>query len=123
TPVMKKACPTPRSLRAGLVLAATVHPGVRFPVFLFVVLLLGALMAPPARAQQFEDFTYTSDGSAIIITGYTGAGGEVAIPDIIEELPVRSIGTRAFMLKTTLTNVTIPDSVISIGERAFFGCR
>jgi hypothetical protein len=45
--------------------------------------LLGLiLLSTPlaATAQQLDDFTYLSDGSAITITGYTGPGGDVPIP-------------------------------------------
>ena len=55
------------------------------------ILLLSTPLA--ATAQQFGDFTYTSDGSAITITGYTGPGGAVNIPDTITGLPVTAIGT------------------------------
>ena len=57
--------------------------------------LLGfILLSTPraATAQQFGDFTYTSDGSAITITGYTGPGGAVTIPATIIGLPVTRIG-------------------------------
>jgi hypothetical protein len=42
---------------------------------------------------------------------------EITIPDT-----VTSIGTRAF-LGANLATLTIPDSVINIGERAFYGCN
>ena len=38
-------------------------------------------------ADQSGDFTYTSDGSAITIDSYTGAGGVVTIPSTIAGLP------------------------------------
>ena len=36
---------------------------------------------------------------------------------------VTSIGEQAFYYCTSLTSVTIPDSVTSIGEQAFYYCR
>jgi hypothetical protein len=76
----------------------------------------------PAKAAQFGDFTYTATAPLASVTGYTGAGGVVRIPETIEDLPVTSIGTQAFYNKTTLTSVTIPNSVTSIGNSAFWGC-
>ena len=85
--------------------------------------VLGCVLSTPlaATAAQFGDFTYTSDGSAILIYGYTGSGGAVTIPATITGLPVRTIGYYAFEGKTNLTSVAIPDGVTFIGGRAFFG--
>ena len=59
--------------------------------------------------------TYTTNNGTITITGYTGPGGAVTIPSTINGLPVTSIGNYAFSNCTSLTSVTIPDSVTSIG--------
>jgi hypothetical protein len=69
-----------------------------------------------------EDYTYTvSDGNATI-TGYTGAGGAIAIPYTLGGYPVLVIGAYAFANHTSLTSVTIPDSVTTIGNSAFQSC-
>jgi len=82
---------------------------------LLALLGLILLTAPlAATAQQFGDFTYSSDGTAITITGYTGAGGAVIIPDAISGLPVTRLGIQAFFV-SSLTSVTIPGSVTEIG--------
>ena len=44
---------------------------------------------------------------------------EIAIPAVYNNLPVTEIGNDAFMRCNALKNVTIPDSVKSIGKRAF----
>ena len=44
------------------------------------------------------------------------------IPHTIKGVAVKSIGESAFRYCTSLTSVTIPDSVTSIGEEAFYGC-
>lgn len=77
----------------------------------------------PTQAAQFEDFTYNSTGSGIIITGYTGAGGAVTIPSTIAALPVITIGTSAFKDKALMTSVIIPNSVINIVSYAFQNCN
>jgi hypothetical protein len=72
-------------------------------------------------------FTYTTNADAIIITGYTGPGGAVTIPCIINGLPVVGIGGNAFAgtffdPNTNVTCVTIPGTVTAIGEYAFYSC-
>jgi hypothetical protein len=61
------------------------------------------------------DFTYTTTNGTITITRYTGSGGAVDIPRTIDGLPVASIENYAFSGCTSLTSVTIPDSVTSLG--------
>ena len=56
------------------------------------------------------------------VTGYEGTPTVVVIPDTHEGLPVTSIGDYAFSGCTSLTSITIPDSVTSIGSSAFSGC-
>ena len=52
-----------------------------------------------------------------VLTVYLGDGGEVEIPDGVEE-----IGTSAFQNCSGLTKVTVPASVKKIGEYAFSEC-
>src|ERR1035438_9088035 len=78
------------------------------------------LLAAPVMVQA--QFTYTTNNGAITITGYTGPGGAVIIPDKTDGLPVTSIGNKAFGESTNLTSITIPSSVTSIGPGAFYYC-
>jgi hypothetical protein len=71
-----------------------------------------------ARAQ----FSYATNNGTITITKYTGSGGVVTIPRIISGLPVASIWESAFRRCSSLTNLTIPESVGNIGRSAFYGC-
>lgn len=68
-----------------------------------------------------SDFTVAFSNGAFIITGYTGAGGGVTIPGIINGLPVTGIGDMAFLFRTSITDITIPNSVTNIGVSAFSG--
>ena len=63
------------------------------------------LAALPSHAQ----YTFnTNGGSTITITDYTGPGGAVNIPGVINGHPVTSIEFLAFFQKTDITSVTIP---------------
>ena len=76
------------------------------------------LLAAPAGV--LAQLTYTNTGSSVVITGYSGPDS-VDIPAVIEGLPVTEIGRDAFRL-STVTNVTIPNSVIIIASGAFDFC-
>jgi uncharacterized repeat protein (TIGR02543 family) len=78
------------------------------------------LLALPAVVQA--QFTFTTNNGTITITGYTGSGGVVTIPDTTNGLPVTSIGDGAFYYCTNLTSVTIPTSITNIGDYAFDDC-
>jgi hypothetical protein len=67
-------------------------------------------------------YTCTTNNGTITITGYTGAGGAVDIPGMINGLPVTGIGSSAFACCTGLTSATVPNSVTSIGKDAFRNC-
>jgi BspA type Leucine rich repeat region (6 copies) len=77
-------------------------------------------LALPAAAPA--QFSYTTASGEITITGYNGPGGDVTIPDMIDGLPVVHIKRYAFQQRSSLTRVTIPDRVISIGDNAFQFC-
>ncbi len=71
-------------------------------------------------------FTYSIDTGQAVITGYTGSGGEIAVPGSIVQggtaYPTIAIGMSAFLNCTALTSVELPDSMTSIGDNAFNGC-
>lgn len=73
------------------------------------------------EAADFQYFTNSIDGT-ITIERYVGAGGVVSIPGTIYGRLVTAIGPSAFYSCSSLTNVTIPDSVTSIGDTAFAYC-
>jgi BspA type Leucine rich repeat region (6 copies) len=78
------------------------------------------LLTLPAAVQA--QFYYWINNGTITITGYTGSGGAVTIPDTINGLPVTSIGDGAFEFCTSLTSVTTGNSVTNIGQLAFHSC-
>ena len=79
-----------------------------------------------AFADQSGDFEYEIlDEQTCAITGYTGTNSEVVIPSEIDGYTVTEIGNDAFSASDEdpfrITKVTIPSTVITIGETAFFG--
>ena len=79
-------------------------------------------------------FAFTKDGiydvyydtnddgvKGIVITGYSRTSGDVVIPEKLLGKPVIGIGGVSFKY-SQISSVTIPGSVTSIGEHAFYGC-
>src|SRR5215469_2029098 len=86
-----------------------------------LLILVFLLLVIPTGVQA--QFNYTINTNlTITITGYTGSGASVTIPDTINGLPVTSIGNQAFLLATNLTDIRIPDSVGHVGDQAFAYC-
>lgn len=56
------------------------------------------------------------------VTGYTGPGGFVMVPEEIDGVPVRRISRRGFAERADVTGVVLPDGLTVIGEGAFHGC-
>jgi len=87
-------------------------------------LLYMFLIFPQIFAQQITDFEwevyYDYGDPGIIITRYLGTNRNVAIPDMINGIPVRVIGEGVFQ-GNQLTNINIPNSIIVIAEFAFNG--
>ena len=70
-----------------------------------------------------NDFEYEVEDGKATITGYTGKGRDVVIPDEIEGLPVTRIRSYAFQFcALSLTSITLPNSITTIGDRAFQDC-
>ena len=82
------------------------------------IICLFLLLPAVVQAQ----FNYITNGGNIIITGYTGSGGAVVIPDMTNGLPVTSIAGSVFENKTFITSVTTGTNMTSIGDSAFQWC-
>lgn len=101
-------------------------------IVLSATMLIAVLCVAPitAFAESTDDgLTYTVANEEVTITGYTGAGGEVNIPDTIDGKPVTALADYVFAAlagyspaAATITGITIPDSVKTIGKETFDGC-
>jgi hypothetical protein len=87
-----------------------------------------AAATPPQS--PVEDFGYTVHASRtdymgretsafVEITKYTGPGGHVVVPAMIEGVPVTTIGEWAFHSNETLISVILPESLLYIQKYAF----
>jgi hypothetical protein len=72
--------------------------------------ILPALLASTLAQAQF---TYSTNGGVISVTGYSGAGGAVAISNF-----VNNIGPGAFENRSSITSITIPISVTNCKRRS-----
>jgi hypothetical protein len=81
---------------------------------------LAGLLTPATEAGA--QYAVLTNGGTVTITQYSGPGGSVAIPAVINGLEVTAIGAQAFGFNAAVTNVTVPASVLAIGSSAFTDC-
>jgi len=84
--------------------------------------LVGLMLLATPAAVQAQFGCMTNANNTLTITNYTGSGGAVTIPTNINGLTVSGIDYPAFYKNSTLTEITIPDTVNTIGSIAFQGC-
>ena len=70
-----------------------------------------------------EQYFYSLVNDEATITHYSGTGSELTIPAELDGYPVVAIGYGAFRENDAITSVTLPDSVKTIAEYAFWDCR
>ena len=69
------------------------------------------------------DYELSSDGNSYTIVGSSNCTAvSLSIPSMFRGKPVAEIASGAFLNKTNLKRVFIPDSIMKIGEQAFGGC-
>ena len=67
---------------------------------------------------------YINDENTITIYNYTyGDLAEIIIPETIDNLPVTKIADDCFYQNYTINKIVLPDTIVDIGNRAFYNCR
>lgn len=74
----------------------------------------------PALSAEFT-FITNADNS-LMVSGYTGPGGKLAIPGLVNGRTVSGIGDNAFYGNTNVTSVSLSRNITSIGNFSFYGC-
>ena len=90
-----------------------------------IVCLISGIFAGnlPVFAATSGDYEYNLYyGEQCEITKYSGAGGDITVPLMLDGYRVSGIGPRAFANCRALSSVTIPNSVTYIGTSAFANC-
>ena len=98
-----------------------------------MLLLVTAMVMPLKAAAQTTitsgDFTYeviSADDMTVGVKSYSGNGGDVAIPQTVSDgtntYTVTKIMNLVFSGNTALTGISIPETIIEIGYRAFYLC-
>ena len=87
-------------------------------------LLWSEISFSDTNASEGLDYKFSTDGEYLTVVGIGSCTDtDIVIPSMYNGFPVREIAASAFEVCTSLTSITIPDSIITIGDYAFYGCR
>jgi hypothetical protein len=79
-----------------------------------------------ALGEQSGDWTYDILNNQATIRSYTGVGGAVTVPSSVDGISVVQFGSGVMGVfpygNTSVTSVTIPNSLPRLGSFAFYGC-
>lgn len=95
--------------------------------FLVLVVALFCFVSCQPNGETAEPsvwiFVLNSDGASYTVVKHDDLSvSEVVIPSEYNGKPVTDIGEDAFFWHKNLTDIVIPESIISIKKEAFFGC-
>ena len=112
------------NMKQELIIIGIVAKKKLFEIFVCMLLIgscfVGTLDTVSADDLVEGDYTYTVNNGEATITDYTGAGGAIMIPSTLGGYPTVAIGDSAFTYCQTLISVTIPNSVTTIEQGAFY---
>ncbi|MBQ4105134.1 MAG: leucine-rich repeat protein [Clostridia bacterium] len=91
-------------------------------ILMFALIMSCCVFSGVSASAAEEDFTYKAlTATTAEITGYTGSGGNVTLPSSWGDLQIVGIASKAFYQNKNLKEVTIPEGITYIGEKAFAG--
>lgn len=70
----------------------------------------------------YFEFILNDSKDGLILARYAGDEPSVSVPSSAGDLPVLEIGDNAFYYKMNITEIILPDGLISIGQNAFIMC-
>ena len=76
------------------------------------VILLTLALSAPAMAEDESIWTFDTENYSL--DNYSGAGGDVTVPDTIQGCSVDIIGTSAFSSTDSITSLTFPETVMQM---------
>lgn len=86
------------------------------------ILLCAFVFAIPSFALTYNDFNYEIVNDSVAITGYKGDETIITVPAKIDGLNVKEISDNAFKDNKNITSVTVESGVEYIGASAFENC-
>ena len=106
---------------AALLALSLTFGSVALPVAESGVIVRGVNIS--ASAEMYGDYEYEIlDDGTVEINKYTGEGGSVVIPSVIDGRKVTSIGKYAFRNNSSISSIKMPNSITHIGDWAFDKC-
>ena len=79
-------------------------------------------LKPLTVAELKKIYRYNVENGAVVITGYKGNDNDVIIPETIGKSTVTCIDRDAFMDNKKIVSVTLPNTLKSIRNYAFYHC-
>lgn len=100
---------------------------ISFILTAFILLTVIPMSFFRVSAERYEDdlgyeYLLSDDETYYTLIGYYGSESVLTLPAAANGLPVRATGTNFSSYNRTITSVTIPDSIVIIGDYSFNSC-